>query len=73
MQGAAKEAAPDPQQARAAYEAKFAEWKEILKELRTLKHDYQLADEAGRADLEQQWTGQDRAANACCPPSPRRR
>jgi cyclophilin family peptidyl-prolyl cis-trans isomerase len=55
-QGVAKEAAPDPQQARAAFEAKLTEWKETLKQLRTLKHEYQLADEAGRANLEQQWT-----------------
>ncbi len=66
-QGVAKEAAPDPQQARAAFEAKLTEWKEVLKQLRTLKHDYQLADEAGRAKLEQQWTATVAQANGLLP------
>ena len=48
-------------------EAKFTEWKEVLKKLRTLKHDYQLADEAGRANLEQQWTATMAQANALLP------
>ncbi len=52
----AAQGAVDAQQARAAFEEKFTEWKELLKTLRTLKHDYQLADEAGREALEQRWT-----------------
>jgi cyclophilin family peptidyl-prolyl cis-trans isomerase len=55
-EGAVTEAAePSPEQVRAAYEAKFAQWKEILKRLRTLRHDYQIADEADREALERQW------------------
>lgn len=66
-QDAAQQPALDPQQARAAYEAKLGEWKEILKQLRTLKHDYQLADEAGRAGLEQQWAAKVAQADALLP------
>ena len=48
-------AKPDPAQARAEFEAKFAEWKDLLKHMRTLKHEYQVADEASRQSMEQQW------------------
>ena len=47
--------AVDPAQARAEYEARFLEWKEMLKQLRTLKHEYQLADEPKRGEMEEQW------------------
>lgn len=52
---AATQPAMDPAQARAEYEARFLEWKEMLKYLRTLKHEYQLADEAKRSEMEKQW------------------
>ena len=52
---AAQAPAVDPAQARAEYEARFLEWKEMLKQLRTLKHEYQLADEAKRGEMEKQW------------------
>ncbi|MHB9063065.1 MAG: peptidylprolyl isomerase [Pirellulaceae bacterium] len=52
---AAQAPQPDPQQVRAEFDAKFNEWKELLKRLRTLKHEYQLADDATRTALEAQW------------------
>lgn len=51
--------APAPAEGReqvtATYRAKLDQWKDLLKRLRTLKHEYQLADEPGRLALEQQW------------------
>jgi cyclophilin family peptidyl-prolyl cis-trans isomerase len=64
---AATPAPGDAQQAHAAFEAKLGEWKEALKKLRTLKHDYQMtavADDAARKNLEQQWTDTLAQANA---------
>jgi len=55
--------AGDPAQAQAAFEAKFNEWKDLIKKLRTLKHDYQEADEAGRAQMEEQWAATMAEAN----------
>jgi cyclophilin family peptidyl-prolyl cis-trans isomerase len=57
-------AAPDSVQARGEFDAKFTAWKETLQQLRTLRHDYQLADEAGRAALEEQWKTKLAEANA---------
>jgi cyclophilin family peptidyl-prolyl cis-trans isomerase len=54
-QEAAPAATPDAQQARAEYVAKFGEWKELIKRLRTLRNQYQLADEPTRAAMEGQW------------------
>jgi len=48
-------AAADPQQARAEFDQKFTQWKESLKELRTLRHEYQVADETTREDMEVQY------------------
>lgn len=53
--------------ARGAFEAKFAAWKTGLQELRQLGHDYQLADEAGRAALAEQWKVKMREINAMLP------
>ena len=64
---AAQAAAPDPQQARKEFEAKFAEWKELIKRLRTLKHDYLLADEPTCAAMEKQWPEAVAAVNAFLP------
>lgn len=66
-QAAAAPAPGDPQQTHAAFEAKLGEWKEALKKLRTLKHDYQMtavADDAARKNLEQQWKDTLAQANA---------
>lgn len=48
-------AAADTSSVRAAYEAKLNEWKEMLKQLRQLKHDYQTVDEAGMPEILKRW------------------
>lgn len=60
-------AAADPAQAHGEFEAKFAAWKEALKQLRTWRHEYQLADAAGRTALEQQWQAKLAEVNALLP------
>jgi cyclophilin family peptidyl-prolyl cis-trans isomerase len=55
------------QRARAKYNAVFGEWKATFKQLRTLQHDYQLADEATRASMEQQWNDAIAKAKALLP------
>ncbi|MHB8973102.1 MAG: peptidylprolyl isomerase [Pirellulaceae bacterium] len=66
-QVAAPAATPDAQAARAEYDAKLGEWKELIKRLRTLKHDYQLADEPTRLALETQWKEAITTASALLP------
>lgn len=66
-QDAAQTAAPDPQQAKAEFQAKFGEWKERIKKLRALKHDYQLADEPTRKAMETQWSQAVAEVNAFLP------
>lgn len=61
------EAAPAAASVRDEYEAKFTAWKEALQTLRKMRHDYQLADEAGRAALEEEWKVKIDETNAMLP------
>ncbi len=46
---------PAPAGTQQQFEAKFAEWKGVLKELRTLQSQYQTADDEQAAAIVQQW------------------
>ena len=47
-------AKPEPSPA-GGFDAKFAEWKELLKQLRKLRADYRTAEPSQTADIERQW------------------
>ncbi len=52
---AAPAAAPDRTAAEAAFEAKFGEWKRLIVHLRELRSQYQTADAAAQAEMQQDW------------------